>query len=345
MQTNKTIIYGILLLVSSFIFSCSKDDDVDYVVIKENKLMDIPQGFPEMKFSEGNEFNKERWDLGKKLFYDPIMSLNNTVSCASCHKVENAFSDTVAFSLGNASSVGKSNAPTLTNIGYNPYFTRAGGVPTLEMQILVPIQEHDEFNTNILDIVEKLKLNEYYSQQSLKAYNREIDSFVITRALANFERSLISGNSQYDKFVYQNNSTAFTSSQQKGKDLFFSSKTNCYQCHSDFNFTNYAFENNGIYVDYADLGRMRLTNIQSDKAKFKVPTLRNIALTAPYMHDGSITTLEGVVNHYDSGGKPHMNKNSLIRPLGLTSIEKSNLVDFLNSLTDNDFINNNNFKK
>jgi cytochrome c peroxidase len=124
-----------------------------------------------------------------------------------------------------------------------------------------------------------------------------------------------------------------------------SNKTNCSQCHSGFNFTNYTFENNGLYTNYADSGRMRLTQIESDRARFKVPTLRNAQLTAPYMHDGSIKTLEEVVAHYNTGGKIHANKSTLIKPLGLTQQEQNDIVAFLNTLTDYTFINNKNLQK
>ncbi len=325
----------VFILLNVTLFSCIKDPVFES---QENSIMQIPEGFPSITFPQGNEFTIERWQLGKRLFYDPIMSVNNTISCASCHHAQNAFSDTLALSLGDNNIVGRSNAPTLTNIAYHPYFTRAGGVPTLEMQILVPIQEHDEFNTNILDIVEKLKKDSSYTQGSRIAYNREIDPFVITRAIANFERSLISGNSDFDK-------NKFSSSALNGKNLFMSNKTNCSQCHSGFNFTNYTFENNGLYTNYADSGRMRLTQLESDRARFKVPTLRNAQLTAPYMHDGSIKTLEEVVAHYNTGGKVHANKSTLIKPLGLTTQEQNDIVAFLKTLTDYIFINNKNLQK
>jgi cytochrome c peroxidase len=316
-------------------FSCSKDPLIES---QENNIMQIPEGFPSISFPQGNEFTQERWQLGKRLFYDPIMSVNNTISCASCHHAQNAFSDTIALSIGDNNTVGRSNAPTLTNIAYHPYFTRAGGVPTLEMQILVPIQEHDEFNTNILDIVEKLKKDSSYTQASRKAYNREIDPFVITRAIANFERSLISGNSDYDK-------NKFSSSALNGKNLFMSNKTNCSQCHAGFNFSNYSFENNGLYINYADSGRMRLTHDEYDRARFKVPSLRNIEMTAPYMHNGSVKTLNDVVAHYNSGGFFHKNKSTFIKPLGLTQQEQNDIVAFLKTLSDFTFIDNKNLKK
>jgi len=307
--------------------------------------MQIPEGFPPVIFPEGNEYTFQRWSLGKRLFYDPIMSRQNTVSCASCHIAQNAFSDTLSLSKGDNDVLGKSNAPTLTNIGYHPYYTRAGGVATLEMQILVPIQEHDEFNTNILDIVERLNNIPSYVEQSMAAYGRKPDAFVITRAISNFERSLISGNSSYDQFQFQGKANALNAAEQRGKDLFFSSKTNCSQCHSGFNFTNYSFEHNGIPTNNLDSGRMRLTKEEKDRGKFKVPTLRNIMLTAPYMHDGRFKTLEEVIENYNNGGVFHINKSTLIKPLGLSIIEQQELIAFLKTLTDQTFINNQNFKK
>lgn len=306
--------------------------------------MKTPVGFPSMSVTEGNEFTKDRWELGKRLFYDSVLSKNNKISCSSCHLAKNAFSDTVALSLGDNFVVGKSNSPTLTNVGYNPYYTRAGGVLTLEMQILVPIQEHDEFNSNILDIAEKLNRDSSYIKQSLTAYNRIPDPYVITRAIANFERSLISGNSRFDQYFYQGKSYVLTSNEKNGLNLFFSDKTNCSKCHSDFNFTNYTFQNNGLYEVYADAGRKRLTLLDADEALFKVPTLRNVGVTAPYMHDGSLKTISAVVEHYISGGKNHRNKSELIKPLILNNQEKNDLIDFLNTLTDFQFINVKSFR-
>ncbi len=334
----RNLFVSLIILIS--LFSCKKDSAIkkDYV------LMQTPIGFPKMKEAEGNEFTKERWQLGKRLFYDPILSLNNKISCASCHKPQNAFSDLVAMSIGDNNVLGKSNSPTLTNIGYNPYYTRAGGVVTLEMQILVPIQEHDEFNTNILDIVKKLNLDSTYVKQSQNAYNRVPDPYVITRAIANFERSFISGNSKFDQYHFQGNQNALTINEINGMKLFFSDKTNCSNCHSDFNFTNYTFQNNGLYEIYKDKGRKRLTLSDSDESLFKVPTLRNVAVTAPYMHDGSIKSLFEVVEHYNSGGKNHKNKSTLVKPMKLSSQEKYDLIAFLLTLTDNQFINHKEFR-
>lgn len=251
-----------------------------------------------------------------------------------------AFSDTVAMSLGARKALGTRNAPTLANVAYNPYFTRDGGVPTLEMQVLVPIQEHNEFDFNILLIADRMKMDSTYVLMSRKAYNRAPDHFVITRALGCFERTIISGNSRYDQYHFQGNQEVLSESELKGKELFFSEEVGCANCHSGFNFTNYSFENNGLYMSYADSGRIRLTNEEKDRALFKVPTLRNVALTAPFMHDGSMKSLTEVIDHYSSGGKPHKHKSHHIKPLNLNSEEKDQLVAFLQTLTDEDFVNN-----
>lgn len=340
MSRSEVRIYGIIVFGLMVISGCQKDAEIKGI----SDIISVPSHFPAMNFPEGNEFSYDRWLLGKKLFYDQRLSLNNSVSCASCHHADYAFSDTIALSIGDNHSVGKSNAPTLTNIGYNPAFTRAGGVPTLEMQILVPIQEHDEFNTNLVELVQKLSRDSIYAQFARKAYNREFDAFVLTRAISNFERSFISGNSAYDHYHYQNKQNLLSQAQINGMNLFFSTKTNCSQCHSGFNFTNYSYESNALLDHYRDSGRMRLTRLESDRGRFKVPTLRNIALTAPYMHDGSLSSLDQVIELYNSGGKSHTNKSNLIKPLNLTQTEKRELIEFLNSLTDYSFINNQNLK-
>lgn len=332
-----SLIIGISLFVS-----CEKVEQADPVLMPD--LMEIPLGFPEIDFPEDNAFSMERWELGKRLFFDPVMSLDSSVSCASCHLPELAFSDKVDFSPGVDGRQGVRNAPTLANVAYHPYFTREGGVPTLEMQVLVPIQEHVEFDFNIVLLAERLQEDPSYVEMSYLAYEQQPNPFVITRAIANFERSLLSGASRYDQFINLEK-PALSEAEIRGMDLFFSNRTNCSSCHSGFNFSSYAFENNGMYEKYLDPGRLRFTGEENDRALFKIPTLRNVELTAPYMHDGSMKTLEQVVDHYNAGGEIHPNKSPKIRPLGLTQTEKSELVQFLKSLTDETFVNNPLFKK
>lgn len=320
-------------------FACRKEQQPSLVQIPE-PLLAVPQGFPSPDFPADNALTPARFALGKRLFYDPVLSRDSTISCVSCHAPGHAFSDTVTFSPGVGGAPGKRNAPTLANVAYQPYFTREGGVPTLEMQILVPIQEHNEFDFNILLIAERLKKDSIYVRMSREAYNREPDFYIITRSIACFERTLISGESRFDKFYFQGKTDALSEQEKNGMNLFFSERTHCSGCHSGFNFSNYAFENNGLYDIYPDPGRFRLTEDSLDIARFKVPTLRNVALTGPYMHDGSISTLSAVIDHYNSGGKNHPHKSAMIKPLGLTEKEKSELLAFLEALTDTEFNNN-----
>ncbi len=322
--------------------SCEKDPEITSQV--QRPLTVAPEGFPEIPFTDENPFSEAKWELGKQLFYDNILAADYSISCASCHKQEHAFSDVVDKSIGAGGVTGRRNSPTLANVAYHPYFTREGGVPTLEQQILIPLQEHDEFNFNIVELAERMKQIPEYVEMSRVAFGREPDAYVITRALGIFERTLVSGNSPYDKYKNGKAEHGISYEAIRGSQLFFSERTQCGTCHSGFNFTNYSFENNGLYTDYADIGRLRFTGKEEDRARFKVPTLRNIALTAPYMHDGSINTLKEVVEHYNKGGYPHPNKSNLIQPLNLTEQEKSDLLAFLYSLTDVEFVTNKKFR-
>lgn len=327
----------VLSLLGILFLSCSSAGD-------EGEVFPItPAGFDEIQYPEGNAYTKARFELGKKLFYDPILSVDSSLSCSSCHKQEYAFADNKATTPGVFERPGKRNAPTLTNVAYLPYVLFEGSVPTLEMQILVPIQEHNEFNHNIVLIAEDLNKDEAYVELSQKAYNRNPDAFVITRAISNFQRTLISGNSRFDQYEYQNKTAVLTEQERLGKDLFFG-QAKCSECHSGFQLTNYAFENNGLYENYEDVGRYHFTGEESDKFKFKVPTLRNVELSAPYMHDGSLNSLAEVIEHYNAGGKMNSAKSPIIKPLNLTSEEKAALEVFLKTLTDWEFINNPIFK-
>lgn len=338
---KKGIFIGLGLL---FFLACRKEQQ-PAAPAEPEPLLVIPPGFPPPVFPVDNELTAARFALGKRLFYDVALSRDSTISCASCHAPSHAFSDSVAFSPGAGSAAGKRNSPTLANVGYHPYFTREGGVPTLEMQIFVPIQEHNEFDFNILLIANRLKTDSIYTRMSREAYGRDPDFYIITRSIACFERTLVSGQSPFDEFFFQGKTEALTASERRGKDLFFSEKTNCTGCHAGFNFSNYAFENNGLYENYSDPGRFRLTEDTADVARFKVPTLRNVGVTAPFMHDGSLPTLAAVVEHYNSGGKSHPHKSPFVRPMGLTVQEKADLVAFLESLTDEKFNNNPKFQK
>ena len=328
----------IFLFAALWWVSCQEE-----TVVVDEPLLNIPQGFPEVAFPEDNSFTPEGWALGKRLFFDTTLSSDSTLSCASCHRPELAFTDGRTIAVGIEGRLGTRNTPTLTNVAYQPYYLREGGVPTLEMQVLVPIQEHAEFDFNILNVAERMALEPDYVAASLEAYDRLPDPFVITRAIATYERSIISGQSRYDAYL-QGEHNALSDIEKEGMNLFFSERTHCASCHSGFNFSDYSFQNNGLYVEYADPGRFRLTGIESDRALFKVPTLRNVAYTAPYMHDGSINNLADVITHYNDGGKGHPHQSPLIRPLHLGQREQDALLKFLESLSDVSFVTNPKFR-
>lgn len=299
--------------------------------------LSVPNGFAPVEFDSGNEYSNDRWLLGKALFYETRLSVDNTVSCATCHQPEYAFTDPQPTTPGAFNRPGHRNAPTLGNVGYHPYFLKEGGVPTLEMQVLVPIQEHNEFANNMVDLIAALKEIPFYDSLAIVAYDREMSPFVLTRALGIFERSIVTGNSAYDQWV-NGDSSALSKSELSGMELFFG-KAQCNQCHNGLDFTNYEIVNNGAFSTYPDSGLYRLTMMEEDWAKFKIPSLRNIALTAPYMHNGEISSLREVVDIYNKGGQGYKNQSSKIHPLALTESEKEDLISFLKSLTDYSFVN------
>lgn len=326
------------MVLGTLLVGCARDPELSTHV----DLLQIPEGFPQVEFPEDNTFTPDRWKLGKRLFYETALSRDSSISCSSCHTPSLAFSDGLEKSLGVENRVGVRNAPSLGNVAYQPYFTREGGVKTLEMQVLVPIQEHSEFDFNIVLLAERLDKDLDYHEMAMNAYGRIVDPFVISRALATFERTLLTGNSKFDKF--EHGETDLTEEEDLGRRIFFGEDAKCSSCHGGFNFTDYGFRNNGLYTEYADSGRMRLTGNEDDRALFKVPSLRNVGLTAPYMHDGFLATLEEVVMHYNSGGHPHKHKDERIHPLHLTHMEQRALVAFLNTLTDHDFTEDSRFQ-
>lgn len=306
-------------------------------------LMQVPLGFDSIQFPQGNEFSMARWQLGKKLFFEKRLSFDGSLSCGSCHKQEYAFGDNVEFSLGVENRIGVSNSPPLFNLAYHPYFTRAGGVPTLEMQILVPIQDHREFDFNIVEVVRILEQDSAYQHDAKEAYDREFDAFVLTRAIATFERSLISGNSRYDQYM-RGDSDALTADEIEGMNLFFSDAIGCDNCHSGILFSNFTFQNNGAVIGSLDSGRIGISKRPEDRGLYKVPSLRNVEVSGPYMHNGSYYSLMDVVEQYSKGGGNHENQSHLVKELNLSESEKLRLVQFLTTLTDVQFLGNSKFE-
>lgn len=329
--------YGFLVIALSVMVGCEPEAPDLYQSTGPFPLV-IPPGFPEMPVPTNNALTYERVRLGRRLFFDPVLSRDSSISCAHCHHPGLAFTDGLQASEGIEGRVGTRNAPGLANIGYHPYFLREGGVPTLEQQVAVPVQEAHEFDFNFPDIVKRLNASPEYVKACREAYERDPDPFVITRALGAFQRTLISGSSPWDQFFAWGDLTAVSPQVLKGWAVF--QEKGCFSCHAGFDFTDHSFENVGLYMDYPDEGRARLTNLESDKGKFKVPSLRNVAITAPYMHDGHMQSLEDVVDHFASGGKAHPNRSIRMASFTWKPGERAALIAFLEALTDTEFIAN-----
>jgi cytochrome c peroxidase len=308
----------------------------DYELPSYEYQLDIPSHFPEMDIPTDNPITPAKIKLGKLLFEDVRLSRNNTISCASCHSDKLAFSDTGAVSFGLDGLTTKRNSPPLFNLGYHPYFFKTGGAPTLEIQVISPIEDEVEMDMNIVEVCDKLNEAGDYKSLSNEVFGTDVTPFVVSRSLATYLRTLVSGSSRFDDYI-NGNENAITSTEKAGYELF-AGKANCISCHNGFDFTNYAFENNGIYENYLDGGRKIITGLIEDEGKFKVPSLRNLSYTGPYMFDGSIETLEDVIEHYNSGGSSHMNKSDKIEPLNLSTYEKELLLAFLLSLNDSNFV-------
>lgn len=334
-------VFFLLVLLASLISGCKKDvavPDAPYA-------LNIPEGFPVPNIPADNELTQARVELGKKLFYDPILSSDYTISCASCHPQANAFSDVTALSEGVGGRLGLRNAPTLTNVAYGTSFFHDGGSSSLSLQAVAPITDTLEMNLPLDIAIERVSQNPEYNQLFKEAYG-DNGAFPITKALEAFQFILISGNSDFDKYYFQGEESALNASEKRGWILFKSNELKCRECHSGFNFSSGGFENNGLYESYgSDPGRARITSDSADVGKFKVPTLRNVQLTAPYMHDGSFATLGQVIDHYASGGSNHPNKNELITGFEISAQDKQDLINFLKSLTDWEFVENAEFRE
>ncbi len=326
---------SLFLFICMINISCKKDVPINLQEINTKPyVLNIPNGFPYPDIPSDNPLTQDKINLGKQLFFDPILSRDSTVACGSCHQPNKNFTDNLTISVGINGRIGTRNAPSLMNIAYAPYLFWDGGNPTLEQQVLGPINNHNEMDYDVNKIVTRLLRHPTYPALFQKAFKEPPSVFALTRAIACYERILLSANSRFDDYLMNNDTNALTTSEKKGFAIFTGEKGDCFHCHAEYNFTDYSFRNNGLYSIYADSGRARITQKPSDYGKFKVPSLRNIEKTAPYMHDGSLATLADVVNHYNTGGKPSATKDFLIKPLNLTIQEQQDLVNFLKCLTD-----------
>jgi cytochrome c peroxidase len=309
------------------------------------KVVDIkaPLGLPPVPIPADNPPTAETITLGRKLFYDPRLSKDNTVSCASCHNPNFAFTDRVPIARGIGKLLGVRNTPTLLNAAYSPIQFWDGRAATLEAQSAFPIANPVEMNAPHEVSVAKIDRVPDYRDGFAHAFGPgHVTLEKIQKSLASFERTLLSGNSPFDQYQYGGNKQALSPAAIHGLEIFADPKRgNCEVCHTINRnyalFTDGKFHNTGAGVngagDFTDLGRFGQTKLQADRGEFKTPTLRNVALTPPYMHDGSLTTLHDVVDFYAGGGNSNPELDKEIKPLHLSAQDRADLVKFLESLT------------
>lgn len=312
-----------------------------FVLIKDNHFFNPPDYFPKPVYNfEQPPLDSNKIELGRILFYDPILSKDNTISCASCHSPFNAFAHTDHdLSHGIFDSIGNRNAPALFNLAWQKTFMWDGAINHLDMQALAPISHPSEMGSNINEVIKKLNESKAYKALFLNAFqDSTISTSKILKALSQFQLTLVSSNTKYDK-VKMGKET-FTEQEKNGYQLY---KNNCASCHSEPFFSNYNFENNGLPIDPTlnDMGRYVITENENDKRKFKVPSLRNLSFTYPYMHDGRFMTLQEVINHYTSGIEYSETLSlQFNKSIELSSNEKVDLISFLLTLNDKDFVFN-----
>jgi cytochrome c peroxidase len=321
---NRRIMAGAFVLPASFILSFAADTPGPKV----------PAGLPPLVWPAGNPYSAEKAELGRYLYFDRRLSADATVSCASCHDPQHGFTDGAPLSTGIRGQKGTRSAPTIVNRAYSLAQFWDGRAATLEEQAIAPMESPFEMGNTQPAIVQTLSAIAGYRAMFAQAFGTEgIDMGRVAMAIACFERTLLSGNSPYDQYK-RGIQAALTAEQVRGVAVFFD-KASCDHCHQGPNFTLNAYTNSGVGTDKPepDVGRYAVTHDPRDWGAFKIPTLREVEHTAPYMHDGSLQTLDDVVEFYNKGGIPNRNLDSNIRPLHLSDLQKHDLVAFLKSLS------------
>ncbi len=365
----KHLTLPLFIISAALCAGCSKHQQTSYE-------WDLPPNFPLPEIPQDNPLTEEKVELGRHLFYDNRLSANQTQNCSSCHLQKHAFSESLQHSIGSTGQPVQRNSLSLTNVAYNETFTWAHNeLTSLERQIQIPLFNESPIELGVTEneelILERLKEDPKYQELFAKAFanNGSLYSFTnVINALASFVRTLTSFDSAFDQYAYHNDDTALNESELRGLAIFMSEESECRHCHNGFNFsqstahdglaiTEKPFHNTGLYNVEApqenfDEGLYDVTLDPKDKGKFRAPTLRNLAFTAPYMHDGSIATLEEVVDLYIQGGRnitegpfkgdgrEHPGKSQFVAAFDLSYTEKQDLVNFLLSLSDESFINN-----
>ena len=281
---------------------------------------------------EDNALTPARVALGRKLFFDPELSADRTMSCASCHQPSRYFTDDRARPVGFEGAEGKRNVPSILNAAYGRSFFWDGRAGSLEEQALQPIQSEGELALSLTELERRLREREDYREAFREAFGgAEASADRVSRALASYVRTLRSGDAPIDRFLH-GDTTALSGDARRGFRLFVG-RANCGVCHLAPLFTDHRFHNTGVSWGSDDRGRFAVTGREADRGAFKTPSLRNVAMTAPYMHDGSLATLEEVIEHYAEGGTPNPALDEEIQPLDLDPDERRHLVAFLEALT------------
>lgn len=283
---------------------------------------------------DGNPLTRETVELGRRLFFWPGLSRDRTLSCGGCHQPERAFTDGRSGAVGVRAQVNARRTPPILNRAWGRAFFWDGRAPTLEDQVLQPILNPKEMDLKLEEIAPRVRAERALGEAMRAVFGREAETADVARALASYVRSILAGDSPYDRYV-AGDREALTEQQQRGLHLF-RGKANCVACHLGPNLTDEAFHNTGTgWKDggWRDRGRYDVTHDEADLGAFKTPSLREVARVAPYMHDGSLRTLDEVVDFYDQGGRPNPNLDPEMRKLDLTAEEKRALVEFLRSLS------------
>ncbi len=346
------------IFIFLILISCSKEDDEVNNYVPTPSQLNIPTLFREKLLPPNIPFTNpqtvEGESLGKKLFFDTILSGDNSQSCASCHSPQNSFSDTRQFSVGIDGVQGKRNAMPLINLvfNYDDFFAWDGKEFGLEGQALEPVENPIEMHNSWEEVVQRLKLSSVYPSLFQNAFGTNIiTKELVVKAIAQFERTLISGNSKFDKYLL--GEVNLSPQELNGFNVFMDeTKGDCFHCHGSQNnplWTDNKFHNNGLDSVFSDLGLGEISGDLNDNGKFKTPTLRNLVFTPPYMHDGRFSTLDEVINHYSEGLKNSPTIDPLMKKVaqggvGLSLQEKSDLKAFLLTLSDEEFVNNTNFR-
>jgi len=324
---------GLVVLGASALASDAPPDLPRDTLPAKLALNVVPLGLDSLPVPKDNPLTEQRVRLGRRLFFDPILSADNTVACASCHQPSHGFAGLEARPRGIRGQRATRRAPSLFNRAYGTAFFWDGRESTLETQALRPIEDPAEMGSTVAAALDRLRADSTYKSQFEEAFSDGITPANLGRALASFERVLLRGDSAVDRFRRSGDTKALTEQERQGLWLY-ESKGRCWRCHSGANFTDEAYHNTGVSwgKDPADLGRFAVTKKEEDRGRFKTPTLRGVALTGPYMHDGSLPSLEAVVEFYNRGGGANPNLDSVLAPLNLSKDEMRNLVAFLKAL-------------